>query len=638
MAVTTFAFDVAGVVYAGNCVDADLNYTYLGLDWRQNANCVLEFTGTDLEVLVFGNSDNCQVSIDGGAYSNVATGSADSHYITLATGLSEGAHTVKLRQLTYMLRADPSGGASATWRVTGASPAIGAADGFDSSFVLRDTTTYITTDGGADYSTNLGGQRGFSGTTGASIRFRASCDTVTLFAYNGLNGGGPWALYRDGVYVAEAGSASTPSSPVYDFITLATGLDTSEAEYAIYAGNQGFYSTVLLGGGTGVVTDALTSRKAILYYGDSITQGVGATNGLTGFPVLTSAARGKGVRNLGVSGSVVVDGYGGTQPGNSTTRKNAVIALKDVVDTVVILYGTNDLGIIPGTYDLNEFESQYDAMLGDLLAGMNSGTKFYCLGILDRTGVTTTRDDLNARISAAEVSAGDANTFYVDTDGWITPASDTGDGLHPNDTGNGKVATNLLGEIPAAVVVSIAESSIERGQSGQTLTVTITGGTSSGTGDWSLAVGGSSGSITAQSGSNPYTLTVTAPQTAGEATLTFTPGGPGSSDTVTVSDTVAPDSPSGVSAGSPTVFSVPVSFTLPAASPAGETITGRAYKNDVQVATGVTSPYTFTGVVGGDTLGITSYDGVNESAATEVTFTAPSGSGGVSGARIFGGF
>jgi lysophospholipase L1-like esterase len=116
---------------------------------------------------------------------------------------------------------------------------------------------------------------------------------------------------------------------------------------------------------------------------------------------------------------------------------------------VVILYGTNDIGNIPGSYSLATFQTSYQNMLSAIISGMAAGTKIYCLGVLDRTGTNggQGRTDVNGAISAAVTAVGNADTSYVSTDGWITPATDTGDGLHPNDTGAAKVATQLAAVI-----------------------------------------------------------------------------------------------------------------------------------------------------------------------------------------------
>jgi lysophospholipase L1-like esterase len=78
-----------------------------------------------------------------------------------------------------------------------------------------------------------------------------------------------------------------------------------------------------------------------------------------------------------------------------------------------------------------------------------------CLGILDTTNATAAgnRTSVNTQIAAAVTAAADAGTSYHSTDGWIVPASDTGDGLHPNDTGAAKVAAKVVRLLSNAIPV-----------------------------------------------------------------------------------------------------------------------------------------------------------------------------------------
>jgi lysophospholipase L1-like esterase len=51
--------------------------------------------------------------------------------------------------------------------------------------------------------------------------------------------------------------------------------------------------------------------------------------------------------------------------------------------------------------------------------------------------------DIQAEVSALQ-AAGDARVFYVDTIGWITPSTDTTDGIHPSAQGHQKVTAQLV--------------------------------------------------------------------------------------------------------------------------------------------------------------------------------------------------
>lgn len=118
-------------------------------------------------------------------------------------------------------------------------------------------------------------------------------------------------------------------------------------------------------------------------------------------------------------------------------------AAGDNADIAMILLGTNDsIG-----YDLT---AEYQENLIEL-AGTNTNATIYALGILNRTGITEAeRDTRNGYIQAAvagAVGAG-ANVIYWNTDGWIDPATDTSDGLHPTAAGHAKIAVRALALLP----------------------------------------------------------------------------------------------------------------------------------------------------------------------------------------------
>ena len=186
--------------------------------------------------------------------------------------------------------------------------------------------------------------------------------------------------------------------------------------------------------------------------------------------------------------------------------------------------------------------------------------------------------------------------------------------------------------------ITTTETTLERGQTGQTLHVHITGTTSTSTSDWTIAVGANFGFITAGNFTDPANpvLTVAAPGVTGTATLTLTPAG--FTTNLTVQDTISPDAPTSVSAGAPTSYAVPLSFILPSVFGTGEVVTATLRKNSTVVATGVSSsPYTFTGVVDGDVLKVRSRDAAgNESADVSVTFRRAAGGPSIGSSLIRG--
>lgn len=491
------------------------------------------------------------------------------------------------------------------------------------------TQTGITTDGTADvgpaggYDDALLGWnyearfRSTSGLTGLAVRLSGYAANLKLH------------LYQDGTHIA--GPITVPNVGGTTLVTLAAlGTLSGVHEYKIlYSGVHYAYELVTYGGA--IDTSAITDRELWTCHGDSITFSVFDPDfdAVYGYPHLLSLSQGVAVRNNGISATHCWDNdnaAGYATAGMTDARVNTIPTQSA---RVIVLYGANDAQNLQYAETDAQFGAAYGTMVSRIRTRIGAGKPIHCIQILPVfTGLAqTNRTDFNAALSGALTTLADADVRDIPSDGWIV-AGDTVDNLHPNSgTGYPKVHDAYLAAVGPAFEVTAGDP-LERGQAGQTLTLTFTRGDVTDANQFTLE----SGTVTGLSGSGPYTLTVTAPTASGDYDLSFADDTGTATVTVSVEDTTVPSSPSGVSAGSPTVFSVPVSFTLPAASPAGETITGRAYKNAVSVATGLTSsPYTFTGVVDGDVLGITSYDGVNESSAAEVTFSAPSG-GSTSGA------
>lgn len=108
----------------------------------------------------------------------------------------------------------------------------------------------------------------------------------------------------------------------------------------------------------------------------------------------------------------------------------------DMADMIFIFLGTNDADDAGITA---EYQSGIEA-----LKISNPKAKIYGLGILNKTDETN-RSSNNTRIQTACANAG---AVYVNTDGWINPATDTSDGLHPNLTGRIKVCNALMAVVP----------------------------------------------------------------------------------------------------------------------------------------------------------------------------------------------
>lgn len=108
-----------------------------------------------------------------------------------------------------------------------------------------------------------------------------------------------------------------------------------------------------------------------------------------------------------------------------------VAAASDDADIIIIALGTND-------GDNAGITAEYQENLTEIM-GTNPRARVYGMGILPRTGGA--RDANNPRIAAACAAAG---ATYWNTDGWIDPATDTSDGVHPTPAGHQKIATQVM--------------------------------------------------------------------------------------------------------------------------------------------------------------------------------------------------
>jgi lysophospholipase L1-like esterase len=116
--------------------------------------------------------------------------------------------------------------------------------------------------------------------------------------------------------------------------------------------------------------------------------------------------------------------------------EQSVSAAGDNANMIFVEMGTNDV-VTDDT-----LRAEYEANLLALKSS-NPGASIYCLGVLPKTDPEQTVLK-NTRISTACTNAG--ATFW-DTTGWIVPATDTSDGLHPNAAGHAKIAAEVLARL-----------------------------------------------------------------------------------------------------------------------------------------------------------------------------------------------
>ena len=179
-----------------------------------------------------------------------------------------------------------------------------------------------------------------------------------------------------------------------------------------------------------------------------------------------SAAADTGVRGLGILGDSISTGPNEwpqkvvtalpnyvefNHAGNGEDIKNNMVVqvgetTTEALDTIIIALGTNDT-------DTTVTQSTYLTQLQALQAA-HPTARIICMYVLPKTN-TMYRATVNAAISAAAASAGITDVWDTDVSAvapfgpWIDPATDTSDGLHPNDAGHVKIAAEVVARLAA---------------------------------------------------------------------------------------------------------------------------------------------------------------------------------------------
>jgi len=229
-------------------------------------------------------------------------------------------------------------------------------------------------------------------------------------------------------------------------VTLATGLTGGSHTIRIgyreragsYTGDPVFGGLILAGGAQ---TTAIGRPPAFVeFIGDSITVGQpNADRPFTTYAWLTSEALGAAHSQVAQGGACLVsqDCYGMM---DWFRRSSAWVSYDDwnfatyQATAVVINLGTNDVGHGVST---TLFQQSYIVML-ERVRQAYPGAEIFAMGVFRNRYVTETRNAV-----AARTAAGDGKVHFIDTTGWIDPATDTTDNVHPTDAGHAKITQRL---------------------------------------------------------------------------------------------------------------------------------------------------------------------------------------------------
>jgi len=415
----TYAQISAGIV--GPIDTARLaNRTYLLAS--NNTALVLYIKGTDASVMMYNvngfgtGAGLVAVCVDDGA---VTTPAGVANKFPLFSGLSDTLHKVVIMIPAGYGTSSYLASNASPIEVTGVNPYVltsssviergGSTNAVWSSPTVASGGTYVP-------ATAITGTGAATATSAIpSVRFRSATTYLdvstqgTYFAVS-IDGGAP-TYYATGY----TGGSRTASSKR---ITC----DGVLRDYNVWSTNGAASGALLmLSVGVDSAPVAITVKR-LHQFGDSITEGVGATSFAHTDCMRVASA-------LGMVGSTF--GIGGQTSAQLATRIAAQVALTNSnvsTDIAVLAMGRNDANVFTS--------SDWDTTVAALLTGY---AKVLVRGVLN-TGTSFTT--FNASMSAWVTGKADARIVYIDPATWTGIA--TGDGTHPTDAGQVTLANYCI--------------------------------------------------------------------------------------------------------------------------------------------------------------------------------------------------
>lgn len=372
--------------------------------------------------------------------------------VTILTNVTGAAHDITLKAIiggTFYV--DIVYG----FNVTDVSPTIAPPSGFGPNYNLQASpfTSNSRTEGG--FVSFSGGGLNYNWLDGPNMDMALSftTDATSIKGWLFLLASATTVqIYQDGSPLGSPLNMPLSTASVQcQFVTFASGLSGSH-NYEIHVVNGTvvgahlfMLTSLMLVGGTGLITHTYPARDQYLFVGDSITQATVQTgSSLIGYPYKLGQTNSVGVINGGhnsyKSSDIVTELAGGLYLNYGSTY----------LKSWCLLIGTNDAATSVSTAT---FQSNMTSIMNSFQTAYGT-THGYVFQILPTTGYSVTAYNNVLAAAVAATTTGGTNITIVSIvtgpGGTFVAATDTADGIHPTAAGYNKLAPNIAAQIISA--------------------------------------------------------------------------------------------------------------------------------------------------------------------------------------------
>jgi lysophospholipase L1-like esterase len=282
--------------------------------------------------------------------------------------------------------------------------------------------------GGYDFQNASPGSRVTFNTTATKIRISMFHNDLVRFTGDINNYLSTGAILVDGVEVKtyKWDGAWNETGIVNIELSLASGSKAVTIVWAYWTGFELRKIEVNTGATISAPTARPTAKLAVC--GDSITHGSAASKTTTSWAYLLAIAENKQLINM-------------ANGGDQANATHATYLAGTGASVVTYMIGYNNFA---GQTSLASFQTAVQGWITNARTALPSAAIHVISPIYSPNTDTITLAQYRSAVQAAELAAGDANTFYID--GLSIMTNNTNrlyDGVHPNDTGSAEISTNL---------------------------------------------------------------------------------------------------------------------------------------------------------------------------------------------------